>query len=160
MYNISCSSNPSYIYINSAHLCFLQAQPYIFTKVNSQSRPAIPTLTSTWSSTTSSASPYLCRRVLTSCLCGCPWFWALVAFWAFLSFLWKFSTAIDVTNTNQGKKWKWREWNSDLDDDFTVITVNLHLPEFSDPTILMNVKFINFNLCKNWYINIWWNNPE
>lgn len=158
MYNISCSSNPSYIYINSAHLCFLQAQPYIFTKVNSQSRPAIPTMTSTWSSTTSSASPSLCPHVLPvwvpvvvglGCFLG-----GLVISLKILCSYWchKYKSGQEVEM--RGMKFWFRRWF------YSYNSVNLHLSEFSDPTILMSAKLINFNLCKNWCINIWWNNPK
>lgn len=144
-------------FINSAHLCLLQAHPYIFTKVNSQSRPEIPTTTSmtpapTSSSTTSSASPPLWRSVLSPCLCGCPWLWALVAFWAALSFLWKFSTAIDVTNKSgqevetKGMKFWFRQWF------YSYNSVNLHLAEFSDLTISISTELTHFNLCKNAWI--------
>lgn len=90
-------------------------------KVIQRSPPLLP-----WLMLPAQAAPpalhhlHLCRSVPPPCPCGCPWSWALVAFWAALSCLWKFSTAIDVAKTNQGKKWKRKEWNSDSDRDFTV----------------------------------------
>lgn len=148
MYNISSSSNPSRIlpvYVSSRPIPTFSLKSIV--KVIQRSPPLLLWL---WFPPQAAPPPRnrppLCRSVHPPCLCGYLLLWASVAFWAALSLLWKFSTAIDATKTNQDRMWKQKEINSDSDFNFTLTTMGIFI--WQDVGVILQCQFVQNGL--NW----------